>query len=106
MWSIGVILYILLSGKPPFYGDDDSEILNSVKRGTYSLSGHDWKNISNEAKDLIKQMLTYDPAQRITADQALVHPWIKKKVNEKIDPKTTVSALNNLRTFRVNILHE
>jgi calcium-dependent protein kinase len=54
IWSIGVILYILLSGKPPFYGDDDREILNSVKAGTYSMSGPEWKAITSEAKDLIK----------------------------------------------------
>lgn len=46
VWSIGVILFILLSGKPPFYGNDDKEILNSVKQGTFSLSGSEWKNIS------------------------------------------------------------
>ena len=61
MWSIGVILYILLSGKPPFFGDDDKEILNSVKQGSYSLSGSEWKSISSDAKDLIKKMLIYDP---------------------------------------------
>ena len=54
VWSVGVILYILLSGKPPFYGEDDKEILNNVKIGTYSLSGSEWKSISSEAKDLIK----------------------------------------------------
>lgn len=75
-------MYILLSGKPPFYGDDDKEILSSVKNGSYTLSGAEWKNISNEAKDLIKKMLIYDPNQRITAEAALNHPWIKKKVNE------------------------
>lgn len=101
IWSVGVILYILLSGKPPFYGDDDKEILNSVRIGTYSLSGPEWRNISSEAKDLIKQMLTYDPNQRITADKALNHPWIKKKVHEQVDLKSTVAALNNMRTFRV-----
>jgi calcium-dependent protein kinase len=104
VWSIGVILYILLSGKPPFYGDDDKEILNSVKLGTYSLSGPEWKNISSEAKDLIKQMLTYDPAARITAERSLNHAWIKKKVHDQVDLKITVSALSNLRAFRVRYI--
>jgi calcium-dependent protein kinase len=93
IWSIGVILYILLSGKPPFDGNDDKEIVNSVRIGTYSLSGAEWKNISAEAKDLIKKMLTYDIAQRISAESALTHPWIKKKVTEPSDPKATISAL-------------
>lgn len=93
IWSIGVILYILLSGKPPFYGDDDKEILNSVKVGTYSLSGPEWKNISQDAKDLIKKMLTYDHKLRISADQAINHQWIKKKVHEHVDPKATFNAL-------------
>jgi calcium-dependent protein kinase len=71
VWSIGVILYVLLCGKPPFYGDDDKEILNSVKLGTYSLTGPDWKNISSEAKDLVKRMLTYEVDQRISAEDAV-----------------------------------
>ena len=103
IWSIGVILYILLSGKPPFYGDDDKEILNSVKVGTYSMQGPEWKNISNDAKDLIKKMLTYDPIQRITAEAAMNHGWIKKKVHEVSDPKATFNALQNLKNFRVSI---
>jgi calcium-dependent protein kinase len=102
IWSIGVILYILLSGKPPFDGNDDKEIVNNVRIGTYSLSGPEWKNISAEAKDLIKKMLTYDIAQRISAESALKHPWIKKKVTEPSDPKATMSALQNLRHFRVS----
>lgn len=93
LWSIGVILYILLSGKPPFDGNDDKEIVNSVRIGTYSLSGPEWKNISSEAKDLIKRMLEYEVGKRISAEQALNHPWIKKKVAEPSDPKATISAL-------------
>ncbi|CDW86359.1 UNKNOWN [Stylonychia lemnae] len=100
LWSIGVILYILLSGKPPFDGNDDKEIVNSVRIGTYSMSGPEWKSITPEAKDLIKKMLTYDITGRITAEQAINHPWIKKKVLEPSDPKATLSALQNLRTFR------
>lgn len=68
LWSIGVILYILLSGKPPFDGNDDKEIVNSVRIGTYSMSGPEWKSITVEAKDLIKKMLTYDITGRITAE--------------------------------------
>jgi calcium-dependent protein kinase len=56
--------------------------VKSVKIGAYSLSGQEWKNVSKEGLDLIKKMLTYDPIQRITAEDALQHPWIKKKVYE------------------------
>lgn len=79
VWSVGVILFILLSGKPPFGGDNDKEILNNIRLGVFSFTGNEWASISNEAKDLIKLMLTYDPAQRITAEKAMNHEWIKKK---------------------------
>ena len=101
VWSIGVILFILLSGRPPFDGNDDREIVKSVKNGQYTM-GSEFKNISGEAKDLIKKMLTFDMNTRIPAEEALNHPWIKKKVNEPIDTKSTIAALSNLRTFRVN----
>lgn len=100
MWSIGVILYILLSGRPPFDGTDDKEIISNVRQGTYSMTGGEWKHVSNEAKDLIKKLLNYDIVHRINADQALSHPWIKKKVFEAVDSKVTLSALSNLRNFR------
>lgn len=102
VWSVGVILYILLSGKPPFSGDSDKEILEAVGLGVFSMSGPEWQGVSNEAKDLIKQMLTFDPSQRITAHKALQHDWIKKKVHETIDVQATYNALSNLRNFRVN----
>lgn len=54
VWSIGVILFILLSGRPPFGGDTDKEILENVKQGVYSFASAEWKNVSAEAKDLIK----------------------------------------------------
>lgn len=64
--------------------------------------GNEFKNISGEAKDLIKKMLTFDMNSRITAEEALNHPWIKKKVNEPVDTKATIAALSNLRHFRVS----
>jgi calcium-dependent protein kinase len=78
IWSLGVILYMLLSGTPPFDGFDDQSILQKVKIGKYNLEGETWDIISNEAKDLINKMLTYSPENRITAEDALKHDWFKK----------------------------
>ena len=77
-----MILYILLSGRPPFDGGDDREIIKNVKQGQYILTGPEWKNISRDALDLVKKMLTFDYSSRITAEEALNHPWIKKKAQE------------------------
>ena len=89
IWSIGVILYILLCGRPPFDGADDREIVKNVKIGQYQLSGPIWKNVSKEGQDLVKKMLTYDSNARISAEDALQHPWIKKKVHHTADPGLT-----------------
>jgi calcium-dependent protein kinase len=68
------------------------------------MAGPEWKTISKEAVEMIRKMLTYNPSNRISADEALNHIWIKKKVNEPVDPKATISALNNLRHFRVSFI--
>ena len=67
LWSIGVILYIMLSGKPPFQGKSDTEILARVTSGIYSLSGDLWKKRSDDAKDLIKGLMEKDPKKRLSA---------------------------------------
>lgn len=77
IWSLGVLLFILLSGKPPFDGATDDEILEAVQKGTYKITGNNWKNVSKEGIDLVKQMLKYDPESRISAKDALAHPWFK-----------------------------
>jgi calcium-dependent protein kinase len=75
VWSVGVMLYILLSGKAPFDGDDDHEITEQVKIGSYNLKGGVWEVISKSAKDLIRKMLTYNYKHRPTAREALNHEW-------------------------------
>ena len=78
LWSIGVIMYILLTGSPPFDGKNDNDILKVVKAGKYSTTINEFKWLSADAKDLIKRMLTMDPKSRISAEEALEHNWIKK----------------------------
>jgi len=104
IWSIGVILFILLIGRPPFDGDRDEDIIRAVKKGHYSTTGSDFDGISREGIDLIKRMMCFDPRNRISATDGINHMWIKKKVNEPIDEKATLKALANLKTFRVRIL--
>ena len=100
VWSLGVILYILLSGNPPFNGETDRDILKRVKEGKYSFGDGIWKKRSDEAKDLIRQMMTYDPKVRPTAAKCLEHPWLKKKAAETFDKESATVALGNLKSFR------
>lgn len=67
IWSMGVILYILLTGRPPFDGKDDKEILKKVRIGHYDINIPELKYVSKEAIDILKKMLTYDPDRRISA---------------------------------------
>lgn len=102
IWSIGVIMYILLCGYPPFNGQNDKVIMEKVAKGAYNLVGPEWDSVSNEAKRLLKKLLEYDPSKRISAEQALNDPWIKHKAGIKeLDKPLAVTALKNLKTFRV-----
>mmetsp|Transcript_25268 Transcript_25268/g.53650 ORF Transcript_25268/g.53650 Transcript_25268/m.53650 type:complete len:586 (+) Transcript_25268:137-1894(+) len=78
VWSIGVITYILLCGYPPFYGDTDNQIFDSVRTGRFDFPSPDWDGISDAAKDFICSLLRRDPAKRASASQALLDPWIKE----------------------------
>lgn len=98
LWSCGVILYILLSGKPPFYGREDKDILRSILKGYYSLQGPQWEKVSNEAKSLITKMLELNPETRISAEQALNHPWIKSFSNSNIN-NLSQDTFRNLQNF-------
>ncbi|CEM02372.1 unnamed protein product [Vitrella brassicaformis CCMP3155] len=75
VWSAGVMMYILLCGYPPFNGPSDAEIMQKVKIGKFQFPEAEWQQVSNEAKDLITKLLTRHPKYRITADEALQHPW-------------------------------
>ncbi|OII71297.1 calcium calmodulin dependent protein kinase [Cryptosporidium ubiquitum] len=103
VWSIGVILFILLAGYPPFGGQTDQEILKKVEKGKYTFDSPEWKSVSEGAKDLIKQMLQYDSQRRISAQQALEHPWIKEMCSKKesgIELPSLANAIENMRRFQ------
>mmetsp|Transcript_19920 Transcript_19920/g.28025 ORF Transcript_19920/g.28025 Transcript_19920/m.28025 type:complete len:333 (-) Transcript_19920:202-1200(-) len=76
VWSLGVILYILLCGFPPFYHDKTQKLYQQIKQGKYDFPDPYWQDITDSAKDLIKKMLTVDPDKRITIQQIMDHPWI------------------------------
>jgi len=98
MWSIGVMLYIMLCGSPPFNGSDD-QIISKVRKGTWSFRGQAWNSISEEAKDLVKKLMEKDINQRLTAVDALAHPWIKDNVKTKFNEKIAMNAVNTLQSF-------
>lgn len=99
VWSCGVILYILLCGKPPFYGKKDEEIVKKVLSGEYSLSGPVWTNISEPAIKLIQKMLEINPKRRISAKNALSDPWILSNLTRNKTVSDDFIPLNNLRNF-------
>lgn len=101
IWSLGVILYILLVGYPPFNGSEDKKIIDAVKKGVYTLDEPEWDDVSSEAIDLVKKCLTYDPEKRTSASEALEHPWFKKFAKgEKVKKSLASKALSNLKNFR------
>ena len=90
LWSIGVILYILLTGRPPFDGNDDDEILENVKKGVYDKWAYPFPLLSAHAKDLIFKLLQYDPKKRLSAEEAIEHPWFKTAEFKKKDKVNTI----------------
>lgn len=76
LWSCGVILYFLLSGEQPFPGKNDEEVFQKIRRGNYSFSAPAWQKISDDAKNLIRLLLKFNPNERCSADQALNNQWM------------------------------
>lgn len=77
LWQIGIIAYILFSGHAPFQDSNVIRLYSKIRQGKYELPDSDWNNVSNEAKNFVQSLLTVDKEKRLTAEQALEHPWIK-----------------------------
>mmetsp|Transcript_22576 Transcript_22576/g.22326 ORF Transcript_22576/g.22326 Transcript_22576/m.22326 type:complete len:469 (+) Transcript_22576:13-1419(+) len=100
VWSAGVNLYIFLAGYPPFGGNTDEAIMRKIATGKFSFPSPEWDSISFEAKDLITKMLTFDIETRVSARQALEHPWMHNASRVPINPEATRSIFTNLQSFR------
>ncbi|KAJ7946284.1 Calcium-dependent protein kinase [Quillaja saponaria] len=99
IWSAGVILYILLSGVPPFWAENEKGIFDSVLKDEIDFVTQPWPSISDSAKDLVRKMLTRDPKKRITSAQVLEHPWIKDG-GDASDKPIDSAVLSRMKQFR------
>jgi len=98
IWSIGVILYVLLSGFLPFFGETQEELFDKILTGSYSFANKVWDEISPTAKDLVTKMLTINEEDRPTAKQCLEHPWFKAS-----NPRKQLRSVESLRDLRSSV---
>ncbi|XP_042564218.1 calcium/calmodulin-dependent protein kinase type II subunit beta isoform X19 [Clupea harengus] len=102
IWACGVILYILLVGYPPFWDEDQHKLYQQIKAGAYDFPSPEWDTVTPEAKNLINQMLTINPAKRITSQEALKHPWVcqRSTVASMMHRQETVECLKKFNARR------
>merc|ERR1719359_1942752 len=100
LWSCGVIMYVILCGYPPFYGETDADVLTKVRLGNFTFNAADWKNVSEDAKNLIRMLLKMSPKDRYTAEQALNHVWVRNKAPKAAGVAISTSLVDNLKGFR------
>ncbi|OMJ90441.1 hypothetical protein SteCoe_7137 [Stentor coeruleus] len=100
VWSLGIMMYVLLSGSPPFVGSTENEIMQSVLTTELQFEGKKWRKISEEAKNLIRSMLNRNPKERPTAKQILNNTWIKQRADDNVADNIIISStLSNLNQF-------
>lgn len=114
IWSAGVIIYILLCGAPPFWGETEEEILNEVSSASIDFTSDPWPKISDSAKDLVQKMLIRDPKKRLTAREVLCHPWVmvdgvapdKPFDSAVLTRLTRFSAMNKFKKMALRVIAE
>lgn len=99
MWSVGVIIYVLLVGYPPFMEDNQQELFRKIRAGSYEFYEEDWVKISDEAKDLIEQLLVVDPKRRMSVDEALRSPWVNEE-DDLLSSKDLTESLRHIKERR------
>mmetsp|Transcript_999 Transcript_999/g.2133 ORF Transcript_999/g.2133 Transcript_999/m.2133 type:complete len:420 (-) Transcript_999:382-1641(-) len=97
MWACGVILYIMISGKMPFFGRDEHQCLTRIASGQYAFPNREWKNVSEECKSLIRSLLQVDPQKRLTAKAALKHKWMDSESLRDDSIENDLSGIHSCR---------
>lgn len=100
LWAVGVIMYILLCGYPPFQGETDQEVLRAVQQGTWGFKARAWRTVSEDAKDLIRKLLRVKPWERFTAEQALNHDWTRRRAPRAANLELQGQVFSKLRHFQ------
>ncbi|KAI3924466.1 hypothetical protein MKW98_032667 [Papaver atlanticum] len=114
VWSAGVIIYILLSGVPPFWDETEQGIFEQVLKGELDFESDPWPSISESAKDLVRKMLVRDPKKRLTAHEVLCHPWVQvdgvapdKPLDSAVLTRLKqFSAMNKLKKIAIRVIAE
>ncbi|KAM6571454.1 calcium-dependent protein kinase 20 [Cannabis sativa] len=114
VWSAGVIIYILLSGVPPFWDESEQGIFEQVLKGELDFISEPWPSISESAKDLVRRMLVRDPKKRLTAHEVLSHPWVQvggvapdKPLDSAVLSRLKqFSAMNKLKKIAIRVIAE
>lgn len=109
LWSMGVLIYLMLCGQPPFFGETDVDILKKIKKGRFAFEPVEhWEQISDEAQDMIKCMIVVNPEKRYSADQAVRHAWVTSNLFDDSTASTqmkqrdlTLNVVGKLRQFLV-----
>ena len=99
-WSIGVVAFILLSGTPPFYEEDNFALFEQIKSCRYDFEVETWENVSKEGKDFVSKILVADPAERMNCEDMLAHPWMNVQLNSKTQLDTAKTKLSKYISVR------
>lgn len=104
MWSLGVVMYIVLCGYPPFpFNESPSKLIGAIVNGRYDFPEREWNHVSNDAKDVVRHMLEVDPTKRITPSEALQHRWVLQSQSTTDLPNRNLGAFNARRKLKGSV---
>ena len=106
LWSCGVVLFTILAGYPPFYNENTPALFRQIRKGAFSFDDPVWDEVSDDAKDLIRKLLTVSPEDRITTEGCLKHKWCRSVANKtKLLSSTQKNLKNHFRTKMKGAIH-